>query len=245
MGGDMHVRNRSATASGLVLLFLASTLLAFTPTAAADPNVDEMSWYQAQGLSAMFDPQTEVTTITWSNIDNFDSRVAELLDATYSVYRHEGVLDASTLAEADLVATVEACSDAVGGGGGTNYLNCRASGTHPGHTVEYPVPPGENAMVNYTVTTQMSNGTVYAMFLPGDSVTVMGIQESTQAVQTPFNLMGSFDRATSTTTLAWTPFHILPGGDVIPTEGPDAATLLVYRSDNVAITRSTITTDLQ
>ena len=41
------------------------------------------------------------------------------------------------------------------------------------------------------------------------------------------------------------PFHILPGGDVIPTEGPDAATLLVYRSDNVAITRSTITTDLQ
>ena len=245
MGGDMHVRNRSATASGLVLLFLASTLLAFTPTAAADPNVDEMSWYQAQGLSAMFDPQTEVTTITWSNIDNFDSRVAELLDATYSVYRHEGVLDASTLAEADLVATVEACSDAVGGGGGTSYLNCRASGTHPGHTVEYPVPPGENAMVNYTVTTQMSNGTVYAMFLPGDSVTVMGIQESTQAVQTPFNLMGSFDRATSTTTLAWTPFHILPGGDVIPTEGPDAATLLVYRSDNEAITRSTITTDLQ
>ena len=91
MGGDMHVKNRSATASGLVLLFLASTLLAFTPTAAADPNVDEMSWYQAQGLSAMFDPQTEVTTITWSNIDNFDSRVAELLDATYSVYRHEGV----------------------------------------------------------------------------------------------------------------------------------------------------------
>ena len=245
MGGDMHVRNRSATASGLVLLLLASTLVAFTPTALADPNVDEMSWYQAQGLSAMFDPQTEVTTITWDNIDQFDSRVAELLDATYSVYRHEGALDASTLAQADLVATVEACSDAIGGGGGTNYLNCRSSGTHPGHTVEFPVPPGENALVNYTVTTQMGNGTVYAMFLPGDSVTVVGIQESTQAVRTPYNLIGSFDRATSTTTLAWTPFHILPGGDVIPTEGPDAATVLVYRSDNVPITRSNITTMLQ
>ncbi len=245
MGGDMHVRNRSATASGLVLVFLASTLLVFTPTAAADPNVDEMQWYQAQGLSAMFDPQTEVTTITWNNIDEFDSRMAELLDATYSVYRHEGALDASTLAEADWVATVEACSDDIGGGGGTNYLNCRASGTHPGHTVEYPVPPGEDAMVNYTVTTQMGNGTVYAMFLPGDSVTMMGIQESTQAVRTPWNLMGSFDRTTSTTTLAWTPFHILPGGDVIPTEGPDAATMLVYRSDNVPITRSDIIIDLQ
>ena len=34
------------------------------------------------------------------NIDEFDSRMAELLDATYSVYRHEGALDASTLAEA-------------------------------------------------------------------------------------------------------------------------------------------------
>ena len=111
--------------------------------------------------------------------------------------------------------------------------------------MEYPVPPGENALVNYTVTTQMSNGTVYAMFLPGDSVTVVGVQESTQAVRTPYNLIGSFDRVTSSTSLAWTPFHILPGGDVIPTEGPDAATVLVYRSDNVPITRSNVTTMLQ
>ena len=55
------------------------------------------------------------------------------------------------------MATVEACSDDIGGGGGTNYLNCRASDPS-GHTVEYPVPPGEDAMVNYTVTTQMAMG---------------------------------------------------------------------------------------
>ena len=122
MGGDMHLRNRSATASGLVLLFLTSTLLVVSPSAMADPNVDQMSWYQAQGLTAMFDPQTEVTTISWENIDEFDNRMAELLDATYSVYRYEGELNANTLAQADLVATVEACADTVGGGGGTNYL---------------------------------------------------------------------------------------------------------------------------
>tara|TARA_B100000900_G_scaffold400487_1_gene404145 strand:- start:3807 stop:7070 length:3264 start_codon:yes stop_codon:yes gene_type:complete len=244
MGGDMHVRNRSATASGLVLLFLMSTLLVVSPTAMADPNVDQMSWYQAQGLSATFDPQTEVTTITWDNIDEFDNRMAELLDATYSVYRHEGPLNSNTLAEADLVATVEACADTIGGGGGTNYLNCRSSSIHPGHVIEYPVPPGENAFVNYTVTTQMGNGTVYAMFIPGDSVTVVGVQESTQAIRTPYNLAGSFDRVTSTTTLTWVPYHILPGGDVIPTEGPDAATILVYRSEDMPITRSNITTML-
>ena len=245
MGGDMHLRNRSATASGLVLLFLTSTLLVVSPSAMADPNVDQMSWYQAQGLTAMFDPQTEVTTISWENIDEFDNRMAELLDATYSVYRYEGELNANTLAQADLVATVEACADTVGGGGGTNYLNCRASSTHPGHVVEYPVPPGENAFVNYTVTTQMGNGTVYAMFMPGDSVTVgTGVEESTQGIRTPYNLVGSFDRMSSTTSLAWVPFHILPGGDVIPTEGPDSASILVYRSEDVPITRSNVTTML-
>ena len=245
MGGDMHVRNRSATASGLVLLFLTSTLLAFSPSAAADPNVDQMTWYQAQGLSASFDPQTEVTTIMWENIDEFDNRMAELLDATYSVYRYEGELNANTLAQADLVATVEACADTIGGGGGTNYLNCRSSSIHPGHVVEFPVPPGENAFVNYTVTTQMGNGTVYAMFLPGDSVTVgSGIEETTQAIRTPYNLVGSFDRMSSTTSLAWVPFNILPGGDVIPTEGPDSASLLVYRSTEQPITRKNVTTML-
>ena len=43
---------------------------------------------------------------------------------------------------ADLVATVEACSDAVGGGGGTSYLNCRASGPilgTPSSTLCHPV----------------------------------------------------------------------------------------------------------
>jgi hypothetical protein len=241
LGGDMQAKARPGRAVSLVLLLLCSSALALvSPAAATIPDVD---FLEAKNLQASFDTQSEVTTLTWENVQMFDSNLVNLTTAVYHVYRYEGVLDASTLDSATLIATVRACDDSYWlGQGSTAYLNCRQSpsGSHTGHQISYPVPPGTNGTFNYTIVTEVANVN-YSTFSAGDSVTSIGVEELTQDKMTPYNIRGDFSSTSSTTTLSWVPFTSLPGGEVIP----GAARLLVYRSIGTPMTRATMSTMLQ
>ena len=79
--------NRSLQPKAVIMVLLMMLMLVpLTPVStAADTNPDNL---QAQHIAATFDPVSETTTVTWQNIDSYNTNVSKYHSAIYVVYRH-------------------------------------------------------------------------------------------------------------------------------------------------------------
>ena len=220
---ERNLRSRALLLAGLMLL----SLMTVSPAQAAG----EPANLQAHGISATFDPVTEVTTITWNNSDTNDGAAVQGFQGSdYKVYRHTSPINASNVGDLTPFATLDTCdmnSPSVSG----NPFNCRGS-TYPAHSVSFPVPPGVNGSFYYAVTTLLNNGTEAGEFILNESHIYEPVVETTTAVQTPIILTVEFEPAESETTIRWYNYNdLFSGDDVHPETGDDAMTIRVWRTD--------------
>ena len=87
MTGSSKAYDGRAIATLLILLMTFS-MVPITNASAEDTG--NLFHLQAQDISASFDSSTELTTITWRNIDSLDepSALDNFYNAVYKVYRH-------------------------------------------------------------------------------------------------------------------------------------------------------------
>ena len=157
-------------------------------------------------------------------------RLQGLFSATYNLYRHTVPITETNLASLESFAQIDACDAGTTGG---NPFNCQG-GTHPGHSVVFPVQPGTNGSFYYAITTSLSNGTEAAELLFNGSQTYEPVVEITRSVYTPFIISAEFDASTSQTTLTWLNYNSI--NNILPATGPDALQIRIWRT-NYEITR--------
>ncbi|DAC09439.1 MAG TPA: hypothetical protein D7H88_01485, partial [Candidatus Poseidoniales archaeon] len=208
------------------VILTAVMLLALAPLSPASANSEgDLANLQAQNISAVFDNASETTLLTWENIATGGSELNGLFSATYMLYRHTAPISATNLASIDHFAEVDACDTGEAGG---NPFNCQG-GTHPGHTVTFPVEPGTNGSYYYAITTMLSNGTEAAELLFNGSQIYEPVLEITRSVFTPFIISVEFDAAESQTNLNWLNYNTI--NNILPSTGPDALQIRVWRTD--------------
>ena len=224
MGSPTAGKNGSLRAVLLVAVMLLA-LAPLAPTSAEHGSDGDPANLQAQHIQALFDDTTETTLVTWENIATGGSTLTGLFSAVYNVYRHSAPIDALNLPSLTPFAQVDACD---AGSAGGNPLNCQA-GTHPGHSIIYPVPPGTNSTFYYAITTTLSNGTEAAELIFNGSQTYTPILEQTRAVYTPFIISAQFDAASSQTTLNWLNYNDI--NNILPATGPDDLQIRIWRTN--------------
>ena len=221
MTGSSKAYDGRAIATLLILLMTFSMIPISNASAEDTGNLFHL---QAQDIQASFDSSTELTTITWRNIDSLEqpSALDDFYNAVYKVYRHTEVINQTNIANATLIHEVDACdSEAYAVKylclGGTN-------GSHPGHSYSYLVDPGTNDSFYYgittTITDQANIETTYDSLILNESATYDEIIEITTPVRTPYNLMATFDPTSSVTSLSWINYNDI--FYVLPDNGPDA-----------------------
>ena len=210
-------------------------LLAVAPLSnVSAEDVGEPGNLQAQDITAIFDPASETTTVSWRNIDFDGSILQDLFSATYNVYRSTEAITPATIGsltpfETGIIAcsSIEVVNDA---------FKCRGiNGTVAPHMTSFLVSPGVNDTFFYAVTTTLGDGS--ELFdLDGDaSATTLGVLEQTTPIRTPYNIIGSFDPDTSNTSLQWVNYNdIFP---ILPETGEDAYSIHIYRT-SYPVTRS-------
>ena len=79
--------NRSLQPKAVIMVLLMVLMLVpLTPVStAADTNPDNL---QAQHIAATFDPVSETTTVTWQNIDSYNTNVSKYHSAISVSYTH-------------------------------------------------------------------------------------------------------------------------------------------------------------
>ena len=229
MTGSSKAYDGRAIATLLILLMTFS-LVPITNVSAEDTG--NLFHLQAQDIAASFDSSTELTTITWRNIDSLDEPTAldNFYNSVYNVYRHTEPINQSNVQNATLIHSVGACdSEAYA----VKYLCLGGSnGSHPGHSYSYLVAPGTNDSFYYgittTITDQSNSETTYDSLISNESATYDPIVEVTTPVRTPYNLLASFDPTTSVTSLSWINYNDI--FYVLPETGPDAYQTRIWMS---------------
>ena len=208
MTGSSKAYDGKAVATLLILL-MAFSMAPITNVSAEDTG--DIYHLQAQDIQASFDSSTELTTITWRNIDSLDEPTAldNFYNSVYKVYRHTEAIKQSNLDNATLIYEVNACDSKAYAVkylclGGTN-------GSHPGHSYSYLVSPGTNDSFYYgittTITDQSNSETTYDTLISNESATYEPTVEITTPVRSPYNLLASFSPSTSTTSLTWVNYN--------------------------------------
>ena len=240
MTGSSKAYDGKAIASLLILL-MAFSLMPISNVTAEDTG--DLFHLQAQDIQASFDSSTELTTITWRNIDSVEqpSALDDFYNAEYHVYRHTEVINPLNIQNATLIHSVVACDINDPALSASKYLCLGGeNGSHPGHSYSYQVSPGTNGSFFYGITTtipaQDGTPTTYDSLIANDSATYDPIVEVTTPVRTPYNLMAAFDPTTSTTSLSWINYNDI--FYVLPEEGPNAYQIRIWESTN-PITRNT------
>ncbi|GIR33992.1 MAG: hypothetical protein CM15mP47_2180 [Methanobacteriota archaeon] len=203
MTGSSKAYDGRAIATLLILLMTFS-MVPITNASAEDTG--NLFHLQAQDISASFDSSTELTTITWRNIDSLDepSALDNFYNSVYNVYRHTEPINQSNVQNATLIHQVDACdSEAYA----VKYLCLGgANGSHPGHSYSYLVAPGTNDSFYYgittTITDQSSSETTYDALISNESSIYDPIEEVTTPVGSPFNLQALFEPSSSATLLS-------------------------------------------
>ena len=180
MTGSSKAYDGRAIATLLILLMTFSTL-PITNVSAEDSG--DLFHLQAQDIQASFDSSTELTTITWRNIDSLDepSALDNFYNSVYKVYRHTDVINQSNIQNATLIHEVATCdSEAYA----VKYLCLGGdNGSHPGHSFSYLVAPGTNDSYYYgittTITDQSNSETTYDSLIANESATYDPIVEIT------------------------------------------------------------------
>ena len=149
MTGSSKAYDGRAIAMLLVLL-MAFSILPINNVGAEDTG--DLFHLQAQDIQASFDSSTELTTITWRNIDSLEqpSALDDFYNAEYHIYRHTEIISQSNIQNATLVHSVSACDSneyavkylCLGGDNGSNL----------GHSYSYLVAPGTNDSFYYGIT---------------------------------------------------------------------------------------------
>ncbi|MEC7097257.1 MAG: hypothetical protein VXW70_03555 [Candidatus Thermoplasmatota archaeon] len=108
MTGSSKAYDGRAIAMLLVLL-MAFSILPINNVGAEDTG--DLFHLQAQDIQASFDSSTELTTITWRNIDSLEqpSALDDFYNAEYHIYRHTEIINQSNIQNATLVHSVPAC----------------------------------------------------------------------------------------------------------------------------------------
>jgi hypothetical protein len=230
----MIVDGASKKSIFLVCLML-SALVIWAPPVSAD-DIGAADQLQAQDISAIFDAESESTTVTWRNIEESGGEpnlFQELWTAKYHVFRSEQVIDNVSIIGLTPFATVNACDQSSSGG---NPLNCRGvSGTHLGHSVTYQLPPGVNGTFFYGIVTEHSNGLNMTLLDANASSTFEPVEEITSPIRTPYYLQAEYLPSTSATELSWVNYNVI--NPILPEIGPDAYSIHVWHSD-IPIVRS-------
>ena len=235
MTGSSKAYDGRAIATLLILLMTFSTL-PITNVSAEDSG--DLFHLQAQDIQASFDSSTELTTITWRNIDSLDepSALDNFYNSVYKVYRHTEVINQSNIQNATLIHEVITCdSEAYA----VKYLCLGGdNGSHPGHSFSYLVAPGTNDSYYYgittTITDQSNSEITYDSLISNESATYDPIVEITTPVRSPFNLQATFDPSSSITLLSWVNYNDI--FFVLPETGPDAYVIRIYET-NEPVTR--------
>tara|TARA_B100000575_G_scaffold177917_1_gene142700 strand:- start:138 stop:3389 length:3252 start_codon:yes stop_codon:yes gene_type:complete len=225
----------------IATLFVISMILSMLPISNVSAE-DSGNLYhlQAQDIQATFDSSTELTTISWRNIDSLaePNALDDFYNAVYKLYRHTDRIDETNIQNATLIHEIDACdSEAYA----VKYLCLGgANGSHPGHTYSHQVEPGTNDTFFYgittTITAQDGSETVYDSLISNDSAIYDPITEITTPIRTPYNLIASFDPSSSVTSLSWINYNDI--FYVLPEDGPDAYQTRVWMTYQ-PITRST------
>ena len=233
MTGSSHGKDGKLIATLLVALMAFSVIPIMT--ASAEDYGDPMS-LQAQDISATFDTNTELTTITWRNIDSPGAELNNIFDAVYNIYRYTENISRDTIDKAQLIYQVDACNPTQIGGSTSRYDCMAFNGSHPGHSFSYLVSPGTNDTFYYAITTTISTVDTFEELIFNESSLYHGVEEVTTPIRTPYNLQASFDALSSTTTLNWVNYNdIFP---ILPENGPDAYSTRVWKTTE-PLTRQT------
>ncbi|MDA8545276.1 hypothetical protein N9K60_00650 [Candidatus Poseidoniales archaeon] len=243
------MRGRSKAYSGraiatLLILLMGFSTLPLTNVSAEDTG--DLYHLQAQDITANFDSATELTTITWRNIDSLDQPGAldNFFSAVYNLYRHTEIIDSQNVANATLIAELDACDSETYS---VKYLCLGgANGSHPGHTFSYLVEPGTNDSFYYGVTTlitgQDNSVSRYDGLIINEAATYDPIIESTTPIRTPYNLQATYDPTSSITTLSWINYNDI--FQILPETGPNAYQTRIWQTDS-ELSRNTSQTVLQ
>ncbi|MAR93539.1 MAG: hypothetical protein CMA45_00460 [Euryarchaeota archaeon] len=233
MTGSSHGKDGKLIATLLVALMAFSVIPIMT--ASAEDYGDPMN-LQAQDIAATFDTSTELTTITWRNIDSPGAELNNIFDAVYNIYRHTENISRDTIGQAQLIYQVDACNPSQIGGSTSRYDCMAFNGSHPGHSFSYLVSPGTNDTFYYAITTTISTVGTSEELIFNESSLYHGVQEVTTPIRTPYNLQASFDALSSTTTLNWVNYNdIFP---ILPENGPDAYSTRIWKTTE-PLTRQT------
>ena len=205
---------------------------------------------EAIEIAASFNSATEQTTLTWRNVAISDlqyTQAVSLLEniqaSTYLIYRHESVMNESIILNLTPVLTVPACTAA-------SFMQC-SNESHPGHSVEIPIPPGVDQQYYYAIVTQcpaQTPGNAQNSDCPqGTLITTLGmnsshlynsILEKTEPIKSPYLLQANFDSQTSQTVLTWINYNDISTHDSLDEVGPNAFTIHVWRHSS-QVTRDT------
>ncbi len=228
---DRSKAHEGRAVATLLILLMGLSALPITNVSAEDYG--DLFHLQAQDIEATFDNDTELTTITWRNIDSLEqpSALDNFFTAIYNVYRHTEAIDSSNIDNATLVHQVTACDNAV-------YqikYSCLGgdNGSHTGHNFSFLVSPGTNSTFYYGITTTISS-VEYDSLISNESSTFEPVFEKTTPIRTPFNLQAEFDASSSSTTLSWVNYNDI--FQILPESGPNAYQTLIYET-NVPMTR--------
>ena len=225
MTGSSHGKDGKLIALLLVAL-MSLSVIPIMSTSAED--VGDPMHLQAQDIAATFDTNTELTTITWRNIDSPGPELNNIFDAVYNLYRHTENITSSNLADADLIHQVDACNPSQISGSTSRYDCMAFNGTHPGHSFSYLVSPGTNSTFYYAVTTTIDTVGTYDDLIFNESSLYEGVLETTTPIRTPYNLQASFNAQVSQTTLSWVNYNdIFP---LLPESGPNAYSTRVWKT---------------
>ena len=225
MTGSSHGKDGKLIALLLVALMSISVIPIMSSSA---EDIGDPMHLQAQDITAVFDTNTELTTITWRNIDSPGPELNNIFDAVYNLYRHTENITSSNVAEADLIYQVDACNSSQISGSTSRYDCMAFNGTHPGHTFAYLVSPGTNSTFYYAVTTTIDGIGTFEDLILNESSLYDGVLETTTPIRTPYNLQANFNAQSSQTTLSWVNYNdIFP---LLPEDGPDAYTTRVWKT---------------
>ncbi len=239
MTGSSHGKDGKLIAILLVALMSISVIPIMSSSA---EDIGDPMHLQAQDIAATFDTNTELTTITWRNIDSPGPELNNIFDAVYNLYRHTENITSSNLGDAELIYQVDACNPSQISGSTSRYDCMAFNGTHPGHSFSYLVSPGTNSTFYYGVTTTIDTVGTYDGLIFNESSLYDGVIETTTPIRTPYNLQATFDAQSSQTTLTWVNYNdIFP---LLPESGPDAYSTRVWKT-LTPLTRQSASSTLQ
>ncbi|MDP7313052.1 MAG: hypothetical protein QF831_06400, partial [Candidatus Thalassarchaeaceae archaeon] len=179
---------------------------------------------QAQNAMAMFNSESEDTTVMWENVNTGLIYISERLQSSrYLIYRHDAQMNTSMITNDEIpyIGNVSACVGPLSGCPGQM------------HTFEYDLPPSQDGSFYYGIATNhhdIVNGTwtMIAFMELGVSQIGQPLNEFTHNITAPFSVNATYYPGLSQTKIDWINLNQLTPGVLIET-GDNAYESHIYR----------------